>query len=57
MCRLDCVESTVMDAGDIERKEQEGTPHVLLIIALILVTAVVMLLGNIRDALALAGWM
>jgi len=54
---VDCVESTVMDAGDIERKEREGTPHALLIIALILVTAVVLLLGNIRDALALAGWM
>ncbi len=54
---VDCVESMVMDAGDIERKEREGAPHALLIIALILITAVVMLLGNIRDALAIAGWM
>ncbi len=46
-----------MDTGETDRKEQETTPHALLIIALILVTAVVMLMGNIRDALALAGWM
>jgi len=46
-----------MDAGDFERKEEEGSPRALLIIALIMVTAVVMLLDNIRDALALAGWM